>query len=181
MASLIEKPPADGLLPQKIGALGLNAVDLGPVTSVAPFRGRMADVDAALKAVGLAFPAPNTGILLGDGGILWTGREQAFLFGVDPAPLHGLAALTDQTDGWAAMELWGPGWRGALAHLVAIDLRPAAFGPGQVARTGLNHMQSVIWCADPSGVRILVFRSMATTAVHELETAMQAIAARSRA
>lgn len=178
MASLIEKPPADGLLPVTVGALGLNAVDPGRITSVAPFRGRMADTDAALRRMGLGFPAPNTALQSGDAGILWTGRDQAFLFGADPEPLAGLAALTDQTDGWAAMHLWGEGWRDALARLVSIDLRPQAFGKGAIARTGLNHMQSVIWCDSGAGATILVFRSMVATAVHELQTAMQSVAAR---
>ncbi len=181
MASLIEKSATSDLLPLTVGTLALIAVDLRAVTSVAPFKGRRTDTDAALRKLGLGFPAPNTALQSGDDAILWTGRDQAFLIGADPAPLQGLAALTDQTDGWAALQLAGAGWRDALARLVAIDLRPAAFGPGAVARTGLNHMQSVLWCGDGAGVTILVFRSMAATAVHELETAMQAVAARAKA
>lgn len=180
MASLIEKTACDGLLPLAAGQLSLTEVDVGPIVSVAPFLGRLDAVDAALGKLGLGFPAPNTTITAGTAAIVWTGREQAFLIGADGGMLQGLAALTDQTDGWAVMEIAGPGWRDALARLVGIDLRPRAFLPGQVARTPLNHMSAVIWCVAEDRVRILCFRSMAKTAVHELHDAMASVAARAR-
>lgn len=178
MASLIEKTACDGLLPLAAGQLSLTEVDVGPIVSVAPFLGRLDVVDAALRKLGLGFPAPNRTIGAGAAAIVWTGREQAFLIGADGAMLQGLAALTDQTDGWAVMELAGQGWRDALARLVGIDLRPRALVPGQVVRTPLNHMAAIIWCLAEDRVRIMCFRSMARTAVHELHGAMTAIAAR---
>ncbi|MFZ5710495.1 MAG: sarcosine oxidase subunit gamma [Pseudomonadota bacterium] len=184
MASLIEKTACDGLLPLAAGPLSLAEVDIGPIVSVAPFLGRLDAVDAALGKLGLGFPAPNTTITAGTAAIVWTGREQAFLIGADGGAdggmLEGLAALTDQSDGWAVMELAGQGWRDALARLVGIDLRPRAFLPGQAARTPLNHMPAVIWCLAEDRVRIMCFRSMAKTAVHELHAAMASVAARAR-
>ena len=179
MAELIALSATDGLLPLTHGALTLEDAAPDRITSVQPFNGQEAAVDKALKAAhGLGFPAPNRAIAKGAARILWTGRGQAFLLNADPAPLAGLAALTDQTDAWATLRLTGAGADQALARLVPVDLRPAAFGPDSAIRTGLNHMMSVI-TAVQNGFEVMVFRSMAKTAVHEIETAMKSLAARS--
>lgn len=147
----------------------LAEVDLGPLTSIAPFPGQTAATGAAL---GHAFPAPNTT----SGPLIWTGRDQAFLRGLAP-DLTGLAATTDQTGGWCALRLTGPQAVPALARLVPLDLRAGRFPPGTSARTALNHMAAIL-VRDPDGFLILTFRSMAETAWHELETALHALAAR---
>jgi sarcosine oxidase subunit gamma len=63
----------------------------------------------------------------------------------------------------------------ALMRLVPLDLR--AFKPGQSARAPLGHMQMVLM-REKQGFLLLVFRSMARTAWHEVETAMKSLAAR---
>jgi heterotetrameric sarcosine oxidase gamma subunit len=178
VARLIEKTACDGLLPVSAGRMDL--VEIGPlrITSVAPFAGEEAAAAAALETMGLGWPRPNRATAAGETACLFTGRAQAFLIGADPAGLRGKAALTDQSDAWAAMELRGPGVEAVLARLVAADLREKGFPPGSAIRSGLGHMMSVLWRVAPDRVRILVFRSMAATAVHELHVAMKAVAAR---
>ena len=178
MASLIEKSACDGLLPISIGGLTLTQAPPARIASVAPFNGREKAVVAALKALGLAWPAPGRCLAKGDAAILWSGRGQAFLLNGDTAGLAGIAAVTDQTDGWAALRLSGPGHADALARLVPLDLRPAAFPPGSTARSGLGHMMAVFRRLSPDAVEIMVFRSMAATAVHEITVAMQSVTAR---
>lgn len=178
MASLIEKSACDGLLPVTIGAMTLVEATPRRVTSVAPFAGQDKAVAAALKAMGIGWPAPNRAVVKGDAACLWTGRAQAFLIGADPAGLGGIAALTDQSGAWAVMQLTGPGHADTLARLVPIDLRPAIFATGHVARTGLGHMMAVLRRLSAETVEIMVFRSMAATAVHELTVAMQSVTAR---
>ncbi|MDE3079326.1 MAG: sarcosine oxidase subunit gamma [Paracoccaceae bacterium] len=178
VAELIALSASEGLLPLTHGALTLAGAAPDRITSVLPFKGKEAAVTKALKAAhGLGFPAPGRALAKGDARILWTGRGQAFLLNADPAPLAGLAALTDQTDAWATLRLTGPAADQALARLVPVDLRPAAFGAGSAIRTGLNHMMAVIARVD-DGFDIMVFRSMAATAIHELETVMKSLAAR---
>ena len=109
--------------------------------------------------------------------IVWAGREQAFLTGVEPPALEG-AALTDQSDGWTVLTLAGAGAVDVLARLVPMDLRLGAFPVGQALRTQLNHMNVVILRTGDHAFEILGFRSMARTAWHELEAAMQMLAAR---
>ncbi|MCB2110472.1 MAG: sarcosine oxidase subunit gamma [Defluviimonas sp.] len=178
MASLIAKTPCAGILPLKIGQLRLEEPAPAPITSIAPFSGKDRAVASALKALGLGWPAPDRAVTGAAGACLWSGRGQAFLLGVAPEGMAGIAALTDQSDGWARIALEGPGAEAVLARLVALDIGAAAFPAGSTARTGLGHMMALLWRSAPERFEIFVFRSMARTAVHELETAMRACAAR---
>jgi sarcosine oxidase subunit gamma len=158
----------------------LNEAPMTPIWSLAPYRGQAAALSAALEAAhGLSFPAP--GAVLSDGGvsIAWSGLDQAFLMGVAPAPALAVhAALSDQSDGWARLVLDGPAARDVLARLVPIDLSPAACPPGSARRTLLGHMPALIVHRGGDGFDILLFRSMAATAVHELSDVMRMVAAR---
>ncbi len=179
MARLIAKSPLEGVLPVETEGAILTEAALGPITSVAPFAGNERKVAAVLKAaLGLTFPGPGRSAEKGEARILWTGRGQAFLIGA-PAPegLRGLAALTDQSDGWAALRLDGPLAEAALARLVPLDLRAGAFRKGQTARTILFHMTCTITRLGPSSFEILVMRSMGRTAVHDIAVAMRSVAA----
>jgi len=175
---LIAKSPLAGRAALTLAGVTLAEADLGQITSVAPFKGQDKALAKALKALGLSFPAPNQVSSKGDVRLVWTGRDQAFLIGAAPQGLEGLAALTDQSDGWAALSLDGPGAGDVLARLYPMDLRVAAFPVGRVARAPLNHMSSILMRSGPQSFEILVFRSMARTAWHEAEAAMRALAAR---
>jgi heterotetrameric sarcosine oxidase gamma subunit len=166
VAELIAKSALSGRS-LTLGGTTLAEVDLGPITSVACFPGKLAAVRAALGG----FPAPGSH---GDG-LCWTGPEQAFLIGRPAPDLAGLAATTDQTGGWTALRLSGPLAADALMRLVPLDLR--RFGAGQAARAPLGHMQMVLM-GQGDGFVLLVFRSMARTAWHEIEAALKMLAAR---
>ncbi len=176
MPKLIAKSPLSGVWPASHGGLSLSEVALARITAVAPLAGQAKTVAKGLKALGLSFPAPNRFAEKGDARIVWTGRDQAFLINADPA-LNG-AALTDQSDGWAGLRLEGQGADAALMRLYPIDLRAASFPPGHAARAPLNHMASVLMRVADDAFELLVFRSMAQTAWHEVETAMKHLAAR---
>ena len=178
MPSLIETSACDGLLPVQAGGVMLDEAAPARITSVAPFGGREKAVAAALRQLGLGWPDPGRSVRVGGAACLWTGRGQAFLVGTAPDGLEGIAALTDQTDGWARLRLRGPGAVAVLARLVPLDLGAAAFPEGAVARTGLNHMMAVLTREGPDAFGIMVFRSMAGSAVHEIAVAMRAVAAR---
>lgn len=178
MPSLIETTACEGLLPVSAGGVTLSEAAPAPITSVAPFRGKERAVATALKKLGLGWPAPGRSLRSGGAACLWTGRDQAFLIGSAPEGLEGIAALTDQSDGWARMRLDGPGAEAVLARLVPLDLRAAAFPEGAVARSGLNHVMAVLTREGPEAFGIMVFRSMAGSAVHEIAVAMKAVAAR---
>ncbi len=179
MPELIAKSALEGRS-LSVGTVTLAEIDVGPITSIAVFPGGAKAVAKGLKALGLAIPEANTFAEKKEARIVWTGRDQAFLMGVVPVALDG-AAVTDQSDGWAVLSVGGAGAADVLARLVPMDLRLAAFPVGRAARTQLNHMNVVILRTGDHAVEIMVFRSMARTAWHELETAMHMVSARSGA
>jgi heterotetrameric sarcosine oxidase gamma subunit len=61
---------------------------------------------------------------------------------------------------------------------VPMDLRLAACPVGTALRTQVNHMNAILLRTGDYGFEIMVFRSMARTAWHEIETALHMVAAR---
>lgn len=168
MPELLAKSALDGRTITLAGTTLAEAY-IGPLTSIAPFPGQ---TEATGAALGHAFPEPNTT----SGPLLWAGRDLAMLLGTAP-DLTGLAATTDQTGGWCALRLTGPHAADALMRYTPLDLREKSFPPGTCTRAPLNHM-SMILAREADGFLILIFRSMAQTAWHELETALHALHAR---
>ena len=160
MPELIAKSALEGQEPLHLGAVTLAEAVVGPITSVAVFPGAAKAVAKGMKGLGLTFPAPNTFVDKKGVRLIWTGRDQAFLIGVEPPALEG-AAVTD-----------------VLARLVPLDMRLPAFPVGRAVRSGLNHMNAVILRTGDYAFEVMVFRSMARTAWHEIEAVMQAVAAR---
>ena len=162
------------------GTAELSELPLVPLWWIAPFPGREAALSRALAAAhGVPFPAPGETVRSEDTEIRWAGRAQALLIGpaaADPG-LAEHAAVTDVSDVYARLVLTGPDTACVLARLVPLDLRPARFPAGRTARTLLGHMTAQV-TATPEGVELLVMRSFARTAFHEIETAMRGVAAR---
>lgn len=161
-----------------VGGVVLSESDVADAWSVAPFAGQAGAVDAALRAEGLGFPAPNQ--MLGQGArrALWAGRGRALVIGAVPAGLETMAAVTAQGDGIAALVLRGAAGEAVLARLVPMDLRKKVFPPGTTARTFVNHMSAQVTRLDSETFEIMVMRSMARTLVHELREAARMVAAR---
>lgn len=173
MPELGETGPFDGLdLPLAHGATRLDPLAPGPLHLIAPLAGQTAAVAAALGAE--ALPIGGTADLP-IGRLVWFGLDQWLLQGTPPAGLAG-AAITEQGDGWAGLQLAGPDAAAVLARLVPIDLHPSVFPPGRAARTLLGHMMALL-VAVPDGVQIFVMRSFAATAVHDIAMSMRSAAA----
>ena len=179
MADLIAKSPCAGLLPVTVGAITLSEEDLGVLTSLAPYRGQEKAAAEALKAAhGMAWPGPGRATGKAGARAIWFGRAHVLLAGPAPDPsLADHAALTDQSDAWATVRLEGAGVEAVLARLIPLDLRPAQFKRGHTARTQLMHMNVSVTRVGDRAFLILAFRSMAKTLVHDLKTAMEAVAA----
>ncbi|MFU8776970.1 MAG: sarcosine oxidase subunit gamma [Roseovarius sp.] len=180
MAEFKVQTPCAGLLPVTVGDLRLTEVVPGRMTSLAPYRGRVAALSEAMQAAhGVAWPEPGRVTGQGAARAVWFGREMALLIGPAPdARLAAHAALTDQTDGWAVVQLEGRQAAEVMARLCPLDLRDAVFAPGHSARTDVAHMAGSISRLGPQTWQIMVFRSMAATLVHEVEIAMRRVAAR---
>jgi heterotetrameric sarcosine oxidase gamma subunit len=174
---LIAKSALEGVEPISLGGLVLAEAAVGPITSIAVLTGGGKAVAKGLKPLGLAMPAPNTFAEKAGARIVWTGRDQAFLIGVEPPALEG-AAVTDQSDGWAVLDLSGVAAVDVLARLVPLDLRLTAFPVGRAVRSQVNHMNAILLRTGDYAFGIMVFRSMARSAWHEIAAAMEAVAAR---
>jgi len=180
VADLITTSAAAGHLPLEIGGMTLTEQTGLRITSVQPFAGAIDAVSSALDAAhGLRFPAPGKSTAKGDYRAIWTGQDQAFLIGPRPDPaLSTHAAMTDQSDAWCVIQLDGAGSQDVLARMVPVNLSATAFKRGHTARTPLGHMPSILTRLGPNRFEVMVFRSMASTAVHELAGAMTSVAAR---
>ncbi len=177
MADLIATSPAQGHLPLARGSVTLTEAELAPITSVAPFRGREAEVSAALEAAMRAgLPAPNRTTGKAGARAVSTGPGEALVLGVAVAP-EG-AAVTDQSDAWVHLALEGAGARDVLARLTSVDLREGVFKRGHAARTLLFHVPVTLIRAGKDRWEILAPRSMAKTVLHDLSEAMIGVAAR---
>lgn len=190
MARLTAKDAFGALVPVTFGTVTLSGIEAGAVTWLAPLAGKAAEVSAALAAqVGAGLPEAGQSLAAAGGRVVWAGPGQAFVIGPDLTPIDG-AAQVDHTSAWARMALEGADAEAVLARLVPVDLRAAAFGEGATARTQLGHMACSL---SRTGVRagagagagagaerfeIMVFRSMAASAVHEIARAMEMVAAR---
>ncbi len=180
--NLIATSPCAGLLPLSIGTMTASEEPLAALTSIAAFKGQEDALSEMLKtAHGMGWPKPGRTTGKEGARALWFGQGQALLVG--PAPDPGLArhaALTDQSDAWAVVRLSGAGSQAVLARLTPLDLRRGSFKRGHTARTEIAHMMGSLTRLGEEAFLILVFRSMAATLAHDLEAAMQAVAARTR-
>lgn len=178
MVNLVATSPCAGLLPISIGGLTLSEVEAGPITSIAPFAGQAKAVSDAVKsATGIALPAANRMTSKGGARALWFGNGVALVMGADLPAIKG-AAVSDQSDAWAVVQLDGQGAEDVLARLVPVDLRAAHFKKGHTARTMLAHLTVSVTRTGANEFQIMAMRSMAKTLVHDLETAMTGVAAR---
>ena len=178
MPELIAKTALEGRKPLVIAGTTLSQVDPGAVTSIAPFPGQDKAVAKALKPLGISFPDVNRFTEKGDARIVWTGRDQAFLIGAPCPDMGAAAAVTDQSGGWVTLSLAGPEAEVALMRYVPMDLRLAAFPVGTAVRTPFYHMAMVLMRVSDQGFQMMLFRSMARTAWHEIEVALRTLAAR---
>ena len=178
MVDLVAETPLAGMAERTIGTVTLAEGDLGTLTSIAPYKGK--DIGAAFKAAH-AMPWPASGRATGKAGAraIWFGREMVLLAGPEPdAALNAYAAMTLQSDAWTSVTVSGAGAEDVLARLVPLDLSADSFKRGHTARTMIQHMNGSVTRIGTDTFLLMVFRSMAGTLIHDLERAMESVAAR---
>lgn len=173
MVKLVPLPPCADLLPITQAGVTVTQVAVDVLMSVAPFAGQQDAVSDALKSqTGAGLSLANRR----DGPVTWFGHGAWIVWG--PVTLDGIAAVTDQSDAWAVVQLQGDAVEAVLARLVPVDLRRSVFADGHVAKTMLGHMSVTITRLSADAFEIMVMRSMAGTLVHDLQVAMRGVAAR---
>ena len=89
--------------------------------------------------------------------------------------LAGLASVTDQSSGYALLEISGPCARAVLQKGLAIDLHPDAFPAGHAATSVIEHIGVILWCIETSLFHVATFRSYARDFRHWLDMTAQSI------
>ena len=180
MARLIALGAFGDRLPLQLGDVTCTEVMRDALFCIAPYRGQQQAVSAALKVqLGLRLPAVGRRKTAGDVICQWIGHD-AWIVSA-PVTLAGLAAVTDQSDGYATLEIAGPSVEAVLAHLVPLDLRAATFKVNHSARSLLGHLPVAITRTGAQAFEVMVMRSMAASLVHDLQEAMTGVAARGSA
>jgi len=149
------------------------------LATVIAHRGQEAALAARAKAAfGLALPTGPKRVVARDLAALGTGpgtwlvscedRQQP-LANTLAEKLAGVAAISEQSDGYAVLRIAGPRARDLFAKGLDIDLHPKTFGPGDGAVTACAHINVMLWQVDnlPS-YDIALFRSLAGSFWHWL-------------
>ena len=179
MVELYETSPAGAELPLEIGTVSVREVQTS-MHLLAPYTGQAVQAAAAFNTqMGLEWPGPNELKRKGGVYVFWFDHAHIAVMGATPSSrLARHAAVRDVGDGWTVLELNGADVRAVLARLTALDLRQKQCKAGMSQRSSLMHMQAVISCLGKSRFRVMVFRSMTQTLLHDLTTAMESVAAR---
>jgi len=163
-----------------------EVLQLAIVSIAIPLGGEKKLQSALKKVFGIALPPVGKSIVASDEvtRILVMGRDQLFAVfphdGADAqqviaAKLGASAYSTDQSDVWVALEMSGPRARAALERICPIDLHPNAFVEGDVARTSMEHLGTIIVRTGADTFLLLSASSSAQSFQHALETSIQNI------
>jgi len=168
-----------GLLPMAHGSVKVREIIPDHMTSIAPFKGQASALNKMLMdAHGVKYPAAGRVVTKEGVRCQWVGHAHAMLIGPAAArELAHVAAVTDQTDAWAIVKIQGADVEQVLARVIPMDLRAKVFKTHHTARTMVQHMAASVTRVGPDAFEIMVMRSMARTLVHDLETAMENVAA----
>jgi methylglutamate dehydrogenase subunit D len=137
------------------------------VTIICAAGQREAFADFARREFGLDVPGAGRAGFGDRAALIWSAPDQWLALPVAAdadalvTALAGIAAVTEQGDGRALLELSGPAVRATLAKGLAIDLDPTVFSEGSAAATALSHISVQVWqtSADPTYM-LAVPRSM---------------------
>jgi len=146
------------------------------IAGIAAFKDCLGPLQDALGVL----PGPNRQARHDDILYLWAGPESWLAIAEDDPDFDlnlakrcsGLAAVTDQSDGRAILQIKGPHVRDALAKLLPIDLHPSVFPQDATALTLAAHIPVQIWQSAVDVFELACFRSYAETLYEALSEAV---------
>ena len=168
----------------KLAARGGAAADAAVVLAERPFRAcvnlrgetEAPFLGAIEQAFGFVLPlnAPETAAERGLEA-LWLGPNEWLIVGPDPDGAGGArlasrfqhaldghhAAVTDVTESYSVIGVWGARARDLLQKGTGLDLHARSFQPGHVAQTALAHADVIIHQIGPLAYDLYVRRSFA--------------------
>lgn len=156
-------------LDETIGLITLKPVKDIEIVALSLARGAHERVKSALKTrADLSLPAPGQWSSFPQGRALWTAPDQYFVFfdgeiAENPEILdlsrRADVYLTDQTDGWATLEIAGETVHTVLERFVALDLQIQPLGFG--TRTSAHHHPVIVMKTEENAYHLLTPRSYA--------------------
>ncbi|MBS0958986.1 MULTISPECIES: sarcosine oxidase subunit gamma [Acetobacter] len=177
---------ATSALPQEAYRVNGMMLSLAPqrvTVSIGPFAGRLGELNAALKKAFKVTLPEDFITVAGPDGLLFTraahnqwlcsAPEGTDLLATLSTACQSLAALTNQSDSRVTLTLSGKGAESIVAKLVALDLHPSVFVPGQTALTLAGHVPVILTRhTDATAYDFTVFRSLAQSLHHDIFAAM---------
>jgi sarcosine oxidase subunit gamma len=175
--TLKARTPLDGLRRRFDGIEIAEPPQMGLV-SLAPPQGGEAALEAALgEAYGLDLPEVGRSHEVGGVRLLGVQRDQFWLIWPHETPdalaeararLGEAAYMTDQSDAWAMLRLFGSRAPLALERICMLDLE--ALPDGAVARTLMEHLGIILLREGREAFLLLSARSSARSFLHAVET-----------
>lgn len=156
------------------------------VSIATPLQGEQALNDALQSAYGVTLPTigHSAKATTDSTTVLALSQDQRFIVFDEPdgapaaavgARLGDTAYIVDQSDGWVMVRVTGDNCRAALERICPIDLSIAAFAPGSVARTVMEHLATIIMCEADDNYILLSPRSSANSFLHALDVSARNI------
>ncbi len=183
----------NAVVAERAAAAGVSLAETGDtaIASVQVRRGQMAVLSArVLEMFGVELPGRPRRVAGGEvafvgvgAGRWWAlrpGGGSAFAASL-ARDFAGIAAVTEQGDGWRLLRLSGPGTRALLARGLALDLHPRTFAEGDAATTEIAHIGVTLWQLDAAPTyEIAIPRSFAGSFAHWLAVTVAALAIAAR-
>lgn len=155
--------------------------DVAIVSIAVPHEGRPALEKAMFAAYGVSLPAAGKAIRSSDGRTRFFGMsaDQVFALFDDPtadavpvvaANLGDCGYFTMQSDNWVKLRVAGPRARERLARICPVDLHPSVFPQDGVARTVIEHLDTVILPGDGAEYLLLSPSSSAESFLDAVRT-----------
>ncbi len=181
---LENKPLLGGYNRSFEGAVLSELDDLAIVSLAIPLGAEKQAEQSLESAYGIRFPdAGKTGVSK-DGNVrfLRLGQDQLFAIFTHATPdaqkeitsqfgqdFH----TTDQSDVWVALEISGQNALRALERICTVDLHVSAFLNGDVARTSMEHLGTIILRLEADRFILLSASSSAGSFIHAIETSIK--------
>ncbi len=172
----------------EIGGTTLEEVTGLALVSIATPMGGEDALNAVVKsAYGGSLPAPGNSVLNEENSVRLLGLQRDQVFALFPhegdyalrkiADALGEAGYyTDQSDGWAMIRLSGPLALAALERICPLDLDSRSFPEGAVARTAMEHVNTVILREGTECFLLMAARSYAESLHHAVEVSVRNVA-----
>ena len=157
-----------------------EVTDLSLISIAQPLGGRTALAKAVKSTFGIGLPKPGNSASGTAGQVLGMAPDQ-FLTLLAPKnkpaatikKLGKTAYCTDQSDNWVGLRISGPGTLAALERICPIDISPAAFPKGSVARTTMEHLGAIIVAEEKATFLLLSASSSAASFLHAVTTSIE--------